>query len=125
MTKVFVKTLGSFYYERMVASVPSDFTQIVSIGVRLEEAVREGRLTKDEGTKKSSYGFSRKKESEMNVVIRERKIRPPRRHHWYQQQVSFVTLVVNVAPTTISYQRPSPWGNQGKFRRDGILNLFK
>ena len=79
-TKVFLKTLGSFYYERMVASVPSDFTEMVSMGVHLEELVREGRLTKDEGTEKSSYGFSQKKESEMNVVIGERKIRPTRRH---------------------------------------------
>ena len=62
MTKVFLKTLGSFYYERMVSSAPSDFTEMVSMGVRLEEAVREGCLMKDEGTKKSSYGFSRKKE---------------------------------------------------------------
>ena len=83
MTKVFLKTLGSFYYERMVASAPSDFTEMVSMGVYLEEAVKERRLTKYEGTKKSSYGFSRKKESETNAVIGERNIEPPRRHHWY------------------------------------------
>ena len=58
MTKGFLKTLGSLYYERMVVSAPSDFIKMVSMGVRLEETVREGRLTKDEGTKKSSYRFS-------------------------------------------------------------------
>ena len=42
MTKVLLKTLGSFYYVRMVASAPSDFTEMVIMGVRLEEAVREG-----------------------------------------------------------------------------------
>ena len=47
MTKIFLKTLGAFYYERMVASAPSDFTEMVSMGVSLEEAVREGRLSKD------------------------------------------------------------------------------
>ena len=83
MTKVFLKTLGSFYYERMVASVPSDFTEMVSMCVRLEEAVRERHLTKAEGINKSSYGFSRKKESETNAVIGERKIIPPIRHHRY------------------------------------------
>ena len=61
MTKVFLKTLGSFYYERMVANALSDFTKMVSMGVRLKEDVREGRLTRDEGTNKSSYGFPRKK----------------------------------------------------------------
>ena len=60
-TKVFLKILGSFYYVRMVASAPSDFTEMVSMSVRLEEAVREGRLTKDEETKKSPYEFSQKK----------------------------------------------------------------
>ena len=47
LTKIFLKTLSSFYYERMVASAPSDFIEMVNIGARLEEAVREGRLVKD------------------------------------------------------------------------------
>ena len=68
MTKVFLKTFGPFYYERIAASALSDFTEMVSIGVRLEEAVREGRLTKYEGTKKSSYGFSRKKVKRMLLL---------------------------------------------------------
>ena len=42
MNKVFLKTLGSFYYERMVASAPSYVIEMVSMGVHLEEAVREG-----------------------------------------------------------------------------------
>ena len=33
----------------MVTITPSDFTEMVSVGVRLEEAVREGSLTRDEG----------------------------------------------------------------------------
>ena len=64
MTKIFLKTLGAFYYERMVESSPIDFTEIVGTGVRLEEAVREDRLTKSENSgnvKKPSYGFSKKK----------------------------------------------------------------
>ena len=46
MTKFFLKNLCLFYYERMVASAPSDFIEMVSVDVRLEEAVREGILTK-------------------------------------------------------------------------------
>ena len=72
---------------------------------------------KDEGTKKSSYEFSQKKESETNAVIRERKVKPPRRHHRYQQHVASVTLVVNVALTTVSYQSPSPQGNKGQSKK--------
>jgi hypothetical protein len=43
MTKIFLKTLSSFYYERMIASVSSDFTEMVNMWMRLEEGVREGR----------------------------------------------------------------------------------
>lgn len=42
MTKMFLKTLYSFYYVRMVVSAPNDFTEMVSMGVRLEEGFREG-----------------------------------------------------------------------------------
>ena len=83
MTKIFLKTLGSFYYDRMVASAPSDFTEMVGMGIRLEEAVREGHLTKSESfgnTKKPSYGFSKKKEGDTNDVIQERRVNTPRRN---------------------------------------------
>lgn len=56
MTKVFLKTLDMFYYERMVASAPTDFTDMVNMGVFLEEAVREGRLVKE---RSSSSGAKR------------------------------------------------------------------
>ena len=111
MTKIFMKKLGAFYYEIMVASAPSDFTEMVGMGVRLEEAVREGRLTRGEnygGVKKPSYGFAKKKEGETNFVIQETKVNHPRRNHQRYQQVALVTPVVNTAPTTVPYQRPTP-----------------
>jgi len=46
MTKHFLKTLSQFYYEMMVGSAPRDFSEVVSIGMRLKEGVREGRLIK-------------------------------------------------------------------------------
>ena len=92
----------------MVASAPSDFTEMVSMSVRLEEAVKEESLRKEEGIKKSSYEFSIKIENETNVVVKERKFRPPIRRHQYQQQVASVTPVVNVAPTAVSYHRAPP-----------------
>ena len=106
MTKIFLKTLCVFYYERMVASVPSDFTEMVGMGIHLEEAVREGCLTKSEsfgGTKKPSYGFSKKKEGDTNVVMQERRVNPPRRNYQRHQQVASVTPVVGVAPTIVAY----------------------
>ena len=120
MTKIFIQTLGSFYCERMVASAPSDFTEMVGMGVRLEEAVREGRLRRDESSscaKKTSYGFSRKKEGDANVVVQERRAKPPRRRHVHQQQVASVTPVVNIASTSVAYKRTPQQGNQGQSQK--------
>lgn len=71
MTKMFLKTLSSFYFKRMVASAPNDFTEMVGMGVILEEGVNEGRLTKEtgssSGTKKYGNNFQKKKEGHTNA----------------------------------------------------------
>ena len=94
MTKIFLKTLSSFYYERMISSALSYFTEMVNMGMRLEEGVLEGRLSKEEvsSSKKYGSGFAKKKEGETNSVFMGRQRRPrvrrnpqPRQH---QHQVS-------------------------------------
>lgn len=62
MTNIFLKTMSSFYYERMVASSLSDFTKMVNMGMILEEGVQEGRLSKDGASTSKKYGgsFSKK-----------------------------------------------------------------
>ncbi|KAI5436551.1 hypothetical protein KIW84_022883 [Lathyrus oleraceus] len=96
MTKIFLKTSSSFYYERMIASAPSDFTEMVNIGMRLEEGVRGERLSKEEvsSSKKHGGSFARKKEGEINAVSMGRKRRPhvkrnpqPRHHHYHVSSV--------------------------------------
>jgi hypothetical protein len=77
MTKIFLKTLSSFYYERMIASAPSYFTEMVNMGMILEEGVREGRLTREEGSSAKRYGsFAKKKEGEAHAVSAHIKRRP-------------------------------------------------
>ncbi|KAI5434272.1 hypothetical protein KIW84_021221 [Lathyrus oleraceus] len=67
MTNIFLKTLSSFYYECMIASAPSDFTEMINMGMRLEEGVREGWLSRDEAQKArdmvATLNFERKKVS--------------------------------------------------------------
>ena len=66
MTKIFLETLSSFYYERMIASALNDFTEMVNMGMQLDEGVHEGRLAKEGGSynsvRKFGNGFPRKKE---------------------------------------------------------------
>lgn len=84
MTKVYLKTLSSFYYEQMIASAPSDFTNMVNMGMCLEEGVRDGQLVKEggssSGVRKFGVGFPKKKEQDINMVVHKR----PRQR--YQQQ---------------------------------------
>ena len=92
MTKIFLKTLSSFYYEKMISSAPSDFTEKVNMGMRLEEGVREGWLWKEEVSSSKRYGgsFGKKKDNEANVIISGRQRRPqarrsqPSRQHYHQ-----------------------------------------
>ena len=127
MTKIFLKTLGAFYYERMVASAPSDFIEMVGMGVRLEEAVREGCLTKGEGSggvKKPSYGFTKKKEGDTNAIIQERRVNTPRRNYQRQQQVTSVNPVMNAAPTTVLIRDCPNKGIKGIIREWKAMTLF-
>ena len=86
MTKIFLKTLSSFYYERMIASAPSDFTEMVNMGMRLEERVREGRLSKDEASTSKRYGSSFSKDSETNAISSGRQRRPQIRRNQSSRQ---------------------------------------
>ena len=53
MTKIFLNTLGPFYYEIMITSAHKDFTEMVNMGMRLEEGACEGRLSLDGGSASS------------------------------------------------------------------------
>ncbi|KAK2398467.1 hypothetical protein QL285_048404 [Trifolium repens] len=72
LTKLFLNTLNPFYYKKMVASAPNNFTEIVAMGMRLEEGVREGRLMKGDApannAKMFGNGYPRKKEQEVGMV---------------------------------------------------------
>ena len=58
----------------MISSAPNDFTEMVNMGMRLEE----GRLPKEEvsSSKKYGSGFSKRKEGKTNSVSVGRQRRP-------------------------------------------------
>ncbi|KAI5442154.1 hypothetical protein KIW84_011281 [Lathyrus oleraceus] len=62
----------------MITSAPNGFTEMVNMGMRLEEGVHEGSLSKDEASTSKKYGgsFSNKKEGETNAVSTGRKRTP-------------------------------------------------
>src|SRR4030043_584121 len=70
LTKIFLETLDAFYYNRMVASAPSDFTEMVNMGVRLEEGVRKGRLVREDAPINNTKKFGRE-EQEVSMVAQQ------------------------------------------------------
>ena len=68
LTKLFLNTLSPFYFEKMIGSASHDFTEMVGMGMRLEEAVREGRLVKG-NTQTSSVGQSYQHVNAVTPVI--------------------------------------------------------
>ncbi|XP_050909333.1 uncharacterized protein LOC127123119 [Lathyrus oleraceus] len=106
MKKLFLKTLSPFYYDRRVVSAPSDFTEMVNMGMRLEEGVHEGRLKKSGSSNNSRIyrnGLSKKKEHDTNAILQEKRMRSLRSNRRHQHMVSVTpiinpSLVVQVAP---------------------------
>jgi hypothetical protein len=72
LTKLFLNTLSPFYYKKMVASAPNNFNEMVGMGIRLEEGVREGRLSKEtpssHHTKRFGGGYPKKKEHDVGMI---------------------------------------------------------
>ena len=95
MTKIFLNTVGPFYYDHMIASSPNDFTEMVNMGMRLEEGVRAGRLTREvgssSGTKRIGIGFPKKKEQDIGMASQGR----PGKNVNHRQQVATVAPVVS------------------------------
>ncbi|XP_050916833.1 uncharacterized protein LOC127132013 [Lathyrus oleraceus] len=89
-------------FKEYAKSAPSDFTEMVNMGMRLEEAVQEGRLTKEVGAsshvKKFANNFSKKKESDVSVVSYGRQRRK-------YQHVASVSLIINAQMVAPIYQQ--------------------
>ena len=69
---LFMYTLSSFFWEKMIGSVSSNFTDLVTIDQRLEEGIKNGKMykaTESSNCEKKYLGnFQKKKEVEANAV---------------------------------------------------------
>ncbi|KAI5429344.1 hypothetical protein KIW84_034087 [Lathyrus oleraceus] len=98
----------------MVASAPSDFTEMVNMGMRLEEGVREGRLSKDDGSSSKRYGAFKRKEGEAHAVQSQPKHRrpsvqrKPAHHSRHQHQVASVAPVFKDNAQQYQHQQQYP-----------------
>ncbi|KAI5389144.1 hypothetical protein KIW84_074698 [Lathyrus oleraceus] len=99
----------------MIDSAPNDITEMVNMGMKLEEGVREGCLSMDEASTSMRYGsgFSKKKDNEVNAISSGRQRRPrirrnpsSRQHH---HQVSSVISNLIQPRNPLQIPEPLPW----------------
>ncbi|XP_058729685.1 uncharacterized protein LOC131601811 [Vicia villosa] len=89
LTSLFMDTLSPFFWEKMIGSVSSNFTDLVTIGQRLEEGIKKGKVSVVvDSSKKPFGGFQKKKEGETSAVERPRQ----RAQHYDQPQVAAVQI---------------------------------
>ncbi|XP_050889620.1 uncharacterized protein LOC127094899 [Lathyrus oleraceus] len=71
LVDTFMGILQGLYYEKMVGSSSSNFTDMVTIGERIENGLKIGKIASidSQTVAKKSQGFSRKKEAEANVQL--------------------------------------------------------
>lgn len=74
MTGIFVDTLKDSFFDRMVSSATLDFAHLVTIGDRIENGLKDGKIQGTVGASnapnKYSGGFQKKKKGDMNVISR-------------------------------------------------------
>jgi hypothetical protein len=77
---MFTNTLQGVYFERMIGSVSSGFSDLVRIGERIESGVRTGKIqagtSSSNITKKPVNNFVRKKEGNTNAVAHHQSVMP-------------------------------------------------
>ncbi|KAI5420328.1 hypothetical protein KIW84_044205 [Lathyrus oleraceus] len=66
-----MRTLQGLYYEKIVGSSSSSFADIVTIGERIENGLKIGKIASvdSQTVVKKSHGFVKKKEVEASVVM--------------------------------------------------------
>lgn len=73
LVDIFMGTLQGLYFEKMIGSSPSNFADIVTIGERIKNGVKSGKvagtITQPTVNKKPRGGFTTKKEGDTGVVM--------------------------------------------------------
>ncbi|XP_027337107.1 uncharacterized protein LOC113850763 [Abrus precatorius] len=71
MVSLFIDTLRSPYYDKMIGSISANFSDVVIIGERVESDIRSGKIAYAAGAtsiKRPLSGLGKKKEGEANAV---------------------------------------------------------
>ncbi|XP_050897219.1 uncharacterized protein LOC127104043 [Lathyrus oleraceus] len=106
LRKLILRTLDSFYYNKLISSMPRDFTEMVGVGVKLEEGVKEGRIARDNSAsanRTNKFGGWRKKKGDANAVSHHR---PSNRRQQHKPTTQEVLAPQVQQPMSGYYQQP-------------------
>ncbi|XP_039688637.1 uncharacterized protein [Medicago truncatula] len=105
VSDLFYETLSPFYSEKMLGCASQKFTNMVDMGVRIEEWVRKGRVSKDgassggssNGNRKFGNGYPKKNAQEVGMVT----------HGGSQPVYPNYPYVANIPPPIPAPQNPN------------------
>ncbi|KAK2435524.1 hypothetical protein QL285_020577 [Trifolium repens] len=104
LVDMFTNTLQGVYFERMIGSVSSGFSDLVRIGERIESGVKTGKIqasaSAQNNTKRPTNNFPRKKEGNTNSVA----------HHQSVMPVQYVPYAATTQQQQPHYQMSMPQG---------------
>ena len=110
LTGMFMDTLQPIFYEKMVGSISSGFADLVTIGERIEQGLKNGKIVNTAGSsnnnaKKFPGIFQKKKEGETNAISGSQTPQP------YQpavaQQPPFMSYYPYSYVAAAQYQQPN------------------
>ncbi|XP_050914720.1 uncharacterized protein LOC127129610 [Lathyrus oleraceus] len=104
LVDIFMGTLQGLYYEKMIGSSSTNFTDMVTIDERLENGVKSRKITDTTApqttNKRSHGGFAKKKEGEANDVT-------AGAHPQYQFPMAPMSYYPYLYVAATQYQQPS------------------
>jgi len=103
---LFIDTLCEPFYDKMIGSISSNFSDIVIIGEKVESGIKSGRITSSGATtmKKPSNMSGKKKKGEANAVT----FHPPRKNHYQQAYNTPHTAYPYITTIAQPYHLASP-----------------
>ncbi|XP_070017274.1 uncharacterized protein [Nicotiana sylvestris] len=104
MNRFFVRAQDPQYYERLMLIEGQKFFDIIKMGERIEEDIKNGMVTNLEAlqaTNKALQSGGTSKKKDINVVMVEQGAKPPLKYHTYPS----LPLIYQPIP---NYQAPAP-----------------
>ncbi|MCI16600.1 gag-pol polyprotein, partial [Trifolium medium] len=117
-----MSTLHGPYYEKMIGSISSNFSDLITIGERVEEGIKSGKIQGTSnaraGEKKSSDYNPKEEEGEANAVVIGLSQPPHQMHHVLSPQQQLVIPQQNHQQQAGYQQRNQPGPKCDRKRRN-------